>query len=331
MSLSKRWKNVVAPRHFAAGCLSMALLAVTVAANAQDDPPAFPADEDPAAVEREARAVREEIEAERAKALAVAAEYKSEAKPVEVSKELKKLAENLSIDVKNKWVILNGVIAMREGPPLEMFACLKGTKEHESIVAIPVKAFQVHGALLAIGAKQGTPVQFSPDYKPATGHEIEVRAIWKDAKGNEHQVRAQDWIRAKSTKKAMTHPFVFAGSGFWQDEETGKRYYMAEGGELICVSNFSSALMDLPVESSQSTDGLMFEAFTERIPPEDTPVRLVLIPKAADPKVADAKGETEAPKTEPETKKPDTAKPATEKPAAKKPAETPKADEKKPE
>jgi hypothetical protein len=257
----------------------IALLSVSAPSFAQDDPPAFPADEDPAAVERETRKVQEEIAAERAKAAAVAAEFKSEAKPVEVSKELKKLAENLSIDVKNKWVVLDGVIAMREGPPLEMFACLKGTKEHESVIAIPVKA-------------------------AATGHEIEVRAIWKDAKGTEHQVRAQDWIRVKATKKPMTHPFVFAGSGFWQDEETGKRYYMAEGGELICVSNFSSALMDLPVESSQSTEGLLFEAYTERIPPEETPVRLVLMPKAADDKAAKEPAK-DAEKKEPEAKKPE--------------------------
>jgi hypothetical protein len=292
----------------------IALLSVAAPSFAQDDPPAFPADEDPAAVERETRKVQEEIAAERAKAAAVAAEFKSEAKPVEVSKDLKKLAENLSIDVKNKWVVLDGVIAMREGPPLEMFACLKGTKEHESVVAIPVKAFQVHGALLAIGAKQGTPVQFSPDYKPATGHEIEVRAIWKDTKGTEHHVRAQDWIRVKATKKPMAHPFVFAGSGFWQDEETGKRYYMAEGGELICVSNFSSALMDLPVESSQSTEGLLFEAYTERIPPEETPVRLVLIPKAAEPKPADDKAAKDGEKKEPEAKKPEEKKPEEKKP-----------------
>lgn len=254
------------------------------------------AEEEADAIAKEAEAVRAEIEAERAKAEAVAADFKSAAKPIELSKELKKLADNLSIDVKNKWVVLDGSVVLREGPPLEMFACLKNTKEHESIVSVGVKAFQVHGALLAIGAKQGTPVQFAPEYKAATGQEIDIRVLWKDQSGKEHQVQAQEWIREIKTKKAMTHPFVFAGSGFWQDEETGQRYYMAEGGELICVSNFSSALLDLPVESSQSTEGLLFQAFTERIPPDGTPVRLVLIPKK--PKAAN------------DEKRPDADKPA---------------------
>ena len=74
----------------------------------------------------------------------------------------------------------------------------------------------------------------------------------------------------------MTYPWVFAGSRFWTDEETGKQYYQAEGGDFICVSNFGTAALDIPVESSQSNDALEFEAFTERIPPLGTPVRLVL-------------------------------------------------------
>lgn len=77
----------------------------------------------------------------------------------------------------------------------------------------------------------------------------------------------------------MTHPWVFAGSGFWQDEETGKEYYKAESGDLICVSNFSTAMLDIPIESSQVNDGLMFEANTEKIPRLGTPVRVVLKPK----------------------------------------------------
>ena len=74
------------------------------------------------------------------------------------------------------------------------------------------------------------------------------------------------------------HDWVFAGSQFWKDPDTGDEYYQAEGGELICVSNFSTATMDLPVESTQSTAELLFEALTENIPPVGTEVRLILSP-----------------------------------------------------
>lgn len=191
----------------------------------------------------------------------------------------RKLADNLWIDTKRKQVLIDGVVVMRKGPPLELFACLKNTKEHESIVSVEVSAYMVHAALLAVGAKPGTPVQFDPVYKPATGPQIDIEVLWKDKSGKEHKAKAQDWVRDIKTKKAMTHPWVFAGSLFYVDPDTGKRHYLAEGGELICVSNFATATMDLPVESSQSTEGLLFEAFTENIPPEETPVRLVLTPR----------------------------------------------------
>jgi hypothetical protein len=183
------------------------------------------------------------------------------------------------IDPKNKRVVLDGAVCLRAGQ-LEMFACLKGTKEHEAIVAADTQAYAVHAALLAVGAEAGTPVQFQPKYKPATGTEIEITAIWTDKNGTIHRDRAQDWVKDVKTGKPMQYPWVFAGSGFWQDETTGVKHYLAESGDFICVSNFPSAMLDLPVESSQSNEDLAYQAFTEHIPPLGTRVRLVLTPKA---------------------------------------------------
>ena len=57
---------------------------------------------------------------------------------------------------------------------------------------------------------------------------------------------------------------------------------MAEAGDFICVSNFPSAMLDLPVESSQATEQLLFQAWEERIPPLETKVFVVLAPKVDD-------------------------------------------------
>lgn len=181
------------------------------------------------------------------------------------------------IDPQRKMLIVDGKVALREGQ-LEMFACPKQTKEHESIVAVNSKAQFIHAGLLALGANPGRPVQFDPEYKPASGPEVEIWVLWKDERGN-HKVRAQEWIQQSKTGKELEYPFVFAGSGFHVDEVTGEKYYLAEGGDLICVSNFTTATLDLPVASSQENSALAFRAFTERIPPVGTPVRLVLSPK----------------------------------------------------
>ncbi|MFM8174746.1 MAG: YdjY domain-containing protein, partial [Pirellulaceae bacterium] len=79
-----------------------------------------------------------------------------------------------------------------------------------------------------------------------------------------------------ATGKTMTYDWVFAGSGFYKDPETGTESYLAEGGDLICVANFPSATMDLAVRSADSNSGLVFMANTEAIPEQGTPVRLVL-------------------------------------------------------
>jgi hypothetical protein len=182
------------------------------------------------------------------------------------------------VDPKEKAVLVDGQICLRRGF-LEMFACIRNTKEHEAIVAADTKARLVHAGLLALGAQPGHPAQFRPEYKPPEGTEIDVLIEWRDVKGQVQKARAQDWIMDIRTKKTMPYPFVFGGSSFWTDPETGKEYYQAEGGDFVCVSNFGTAMLDIPVKSSQSNEELEFEAFTEKIPLVGTPVRLVFKPK----------------------------------------------------
>lgn len=179
------------------------------------------------------------------------------------------------VDAEKKVVYVDGYVSLREGY-LEMFACLEGTKEHESVVAVRSSAATVHAALLSIGAKPGHPVQYRPKFKPPAGDVINVDLLWLDQKGKVQKGRAQDWIRDARTKKPMKQNWVFAGSGFYTDPDTGKRYYMAEAGDFICVSNFATATLDVPIESTASTDGLLFEANPDRTPELGTPVRLVL-------------------------------------------------------
>ncbi|MBC7853882.1 MAG: hypothetical protein IAF94_10630, partial [Pirellulaceae bacterium] len=220
---------------------------------------------------------------------------------------LKKITKDhdVYLDLKRKAVVIDGEVCLREGQ-LEMFACPKGTKEHESVVSLNCTAEQAHAALLAVGAAPGTTVMFNPEYKPATGPIIDVLVLWLDEKGEKHKVRAQEWVKNAKTEKEMSFDWVFAGSGFWTDEDTGKVHYMANSGDLICVSNFNTATLDLPVESSQANASLLFTAFTDRIPPRGTKIRVVMIPrpkKDAEAKPGDAKPEKKPEQSKPTAKK----------------------------
>jgi hypothetical protein len=91
----------------------------------------------------------------------------------------------------------------------------------------------------------------------------------------------------------MTAKFVFVGSSMYKDEETGEEFYQAEGGHVICTSNFGDALLDVKEESSASDGSQSYEGWTEQIPPRGTPVLLFL--KAAETKAANGEDKTSAP------------------------------------
>lgn len=178
-----------------------------------------------------------------------------------------------------KRVVLGGVVCLREGP-LEFFACRRGSKEHESVVSLDVAPHLICAALLAVGAKQGKPAKFDPEFVPPTGEEIEIELRWRDAASETvRKVRAQETVRVAETGREMTAPWVFTGGLFGVDAE-GKKYYLANvTGEIFGVSNFPGSVLDVPFESSSDNALLTFEANTDKIPPTGTPTALILTRK----------------------------------------------------
>ncbi|HUG89318.1 MAG TPA: YdjY domain-containing protein [Planctomycetaceae bacterium] len=281
------------------------------------------------------------------------------------------------IDRPGKRLLLKTKVVCRECA-LEMLLCKSQTKEHESILAIDGQAYVIHTGLLALGARSGAPVQyvrpkpggepgeFIDDFRPPTGHRIDIFLQWTDEKGKPRRVKAQDWMRyatrqffaaplgtlpdiklpedsnlrydkrhqelswygtmselerqrflalsndeayrkavrelfEKSQIRPMKADFVFAGSSFYVDEE-GQRFYQAESGDVICVANFPTALIDVAVASTASgEDNLLFESWTERIPPLGTEVIVELVPAFKDGKPVIAGGKDEPPAATDET------------------------------
>ena len=272
--------------------------------------------------------------------------------------------KTILIDKANRKLLIQSTVCLREGA-LEFLATIKGTKEHEAILAVDGKAYVIHTGLLALGAKNGRPAIYGDapeNHRPPTGQEIRIMLVWTDTTGKTHREPAQSWVRhltrrfyvakdyelpaglklpekdnlrydrkhkelswygpmsdterdellkLSSDKTFQSHirrfhkegqsrpldaKWVFPGSGFFTNPDTGKKFYLAEDGDLICVANFSSALLDVAMtSSSQGTENLLFEAWTERIPPQGTPVTIELIPVFDTPK--------------PDTAKPDAPKP----------------------
>jgi hypothetical protein len=184
----------------------------------------------------------------------------------------------LEIQGDKRRVLVEAYVCLRRGQ-LEQFLTRKRTKEHEAILAADVDARDIHAALNLAGAQEGKPVQFQPKYQAASGSVVKISLIY-EAGGKKVEMPARAWVRNSQTKKELNQDWVFGGSYLIPDplDSAKKPFYAANDGDVICVSNFDTAMLDLPIESSKDNAELIFEAFTERIPPEDTPVLVVLEP-----------------------------------------------------
>jgi hypothetical protein len=197
------------------------------------------------------------------------------AKKVEIGKNV-----FLEIDGDVRRVLVNTQVCLRQGQ-LEQLVTRKRTKEHEAILAADVDARNIHLALVAAKATPGSPVKFRPKFEAPTGMTIKITLEYQD-KGKTVRVPAQHWIRNIKSKKDLDTDWVFAGSVLipnpFDKDKQKEPYYGANDGDVICISNFDTALLDVPFNSSKDNDDLAFEANTDRIPALETPVLVILEP-----------------------------------------------------
>jgi hypothetical protein len=103
--------------------------------------------------------------------------------------------------------------------------------------------------------------------------EKELAALTKDEKFR----KALHNFQVKSQPVGMSADFIFAGSTFVKNPD-GQEWYAAEAGNLICVANFSDAIVDVSIRSSDVNADASFEPNTPVVPPLRTPVVVELIP-----------------------------------------------------
>jgi len=100
---------------------------------------------------------------------------------------------------------------------------------------------------------------------------------WRDEQGGEHCATATDWI-APAADGAAAPPveWVFVGSAVLP----GGTYLADAEGGIISVANFASAVLDVPIVSSDRNELLAFAARSEAIPPVGTAVEVIIAPAA---------------------------------------------------
>jgi hypothetical protein len=153
-------------------------------------------------------------------------------------------------------------------------------------------AKDIHAGLLVAGAKPGSPVRYVEKkgevvIVPPTGSRINISVQYQD-KGRALTLPAQQWILNAKTKKDLEDEWVFAGSVLLPsvNEKNPRPVYAATSdGSYICVYNMPYALLDLGVNNPNKDPEIReLQPQTNRIPPLETKVTLILEPKPDDKK-----------------------------------------------
>jgi len=203
----------------------------------------------------------------------------------------------VTINVQEWCVDVGGFVCLHRGA-LELVACAKGTKEHESIVAIEAKPMHIHAALLLLGAKPGSPAtrQRLGDQNgrwfevPPSGGPVDVFLVLKDQEGElvEHPIsdfiapssrRSDGSASADEPAKFPTHTFLFAGSVLYGEGPGPRRYLSDESGNVVSLSTFGDEMLCLPAIHSQANESLLWEVDATKLPALGSKVTLRLRPQ----------------------------------------------------
>ena len=164
-------------------------------------------------------------------------------------------------------------VVLRAGA-LEFLACWPG-KEHESIVRCEASAVHVYMALGLVGLLPGHPPEPDPEtdaYGPPTGDLIDISFRWEED-GRSRTLDAWQWLREIEYERTpLARPWIFAGSQRLSDGSLS----VDKTGVGVALVDFPDSLVCVTRRYSSRNSELWAEANTPVIPPEGTPVRMVL-------------------------------------------------------
>lgn len=218
----------------------------------------------------------------------------------EALQRLKLPGVNINVD---EWSVdVDAVVTLHDGL-LELIACTKDSKEHESLVAVNAKPSHIHTALLLIGANPGNPAmrQVLGDGEdarfvdlPPRGGMIDVflvidqgggpeeipinRFIHKASEAHHHEIGQAS--PDQKPEPYPTHSFMFTGSVLVERGEGEPRQYVADySGNVISLVTFGDELLSTPSIEDDANHSLVWEVRSDGLPAVDSAVTLRLKPR----------------------------------------------------
>lgn len=216
----------------------------------------------------------------------------------------------LLVDFENQCLDLDAKVCLDKGF-LELIACTRGSKEHESIVTVAARPIHIHTGLLLLGLVNGHPAIQQPvgqnDRRwvdlPPKGDPVQVFLVLKNQRNQVVERPIHEFLEYAAQDSAIAdqkHPqgnsrkskiklpafprsFVFAGSKL-VEKGAGPRTYLAEtSGNIISISTFGDEVVCLPSMQSRKNGQLSWRIKPGQLPKIGTQLLLRLRPAKQSP------------------------------------------------
>jgi len=173
------------------------------------------------------------------------------------------------VDPDTHSVIVSGYINQVSGA-IELLACGKRGKVHESILVLLADPSDLQAALLLSGIKHGEPMEAMGE-SPPQGDPVLIQVEWFDGV-NYHATPVEDLVRDIKTKKPLKHvAWIFNGSKM----ENGR--FMAREEESL-IATYWDPWAIINVASDIGRDDERLAVNRDVVPPQHTTIRLVISP-----------------------------------------------------
>jgi len=196
------------------------------------------------------------------------AEPKAETKPPVV-----KVADGVyevgkaRVDAKRGEVTVTGEVNMNDGL-VELLACTRKGKTHESVLVLDVEPIHLQVALLLLGLKAGRSPSAEPKPDTTVGDMVEIWVEWGEG-ASKQRCRAEELIHDETRKQPMQKTdWVFTGSKIVEGDLLAQLE-----GSLVATFRDIYALVENPLPAA-ADDEVCF-ANKARVPKPGTAVKVV--------------------------------------------------------
>ena len=189
---------------------------------------------------------------------------------VKISDGVYKLGK-VDLDLNKKTVTIYGKSNMSYGL-IELLACTKIGKTHESALVMDVQPIHLQTALILLGLNYGGNLRYQGDPRTPQGDRVRIWVEWeKDGQSERHRAEELVYNRATQTPMKRTD-WVFSGS-----RTNSNGVFMAQAvGTLITTFHDPDSIIDNPLPGG--SDDTVYIVNTKVAPPKGTPVKMIITP-----------------------------------------------------